>query len=163
MRTKEQKEKRKQYEFENRIEIRKRRKEYKKKYDASNRKSINKKYNDRLKSDDLFKINRRIRNNIYSAFRLMGYTKKSKTQTILGIPFAEFKIYVETQFKPWMNWENQGKYNGELNYGWDLDHIIPISSATTEEEIIKLNHYTNFQPLCSYINRYIKRDKVDYE
>jgi hypothetical protein len=28
-----------------------------------------------------------------------------------------------------------------------MDHIIPISSAKTEEEIIKLNHYTNFQPL----------------
>ena len=26
------------------------------------------------------------------------------------------------------------------------------------EKIIKLNHYTNFQPLCSKINRYIKRN-----
>lgn len=34
----------------------------------------------------------------------------------------------------------------------------PISSAKTEEEAIKLCHYTNFQPLCSYTNRYIKSD-----
>ena len=34
-----------------------------------------------------------------------------------------------------MNWENYGLYNGELNYGWDIDHIIPISSAKTEEEV----------------------------
>ena len=62
-----------------------------------------------------------------------------------------------------MTWENRGLYNGELNYGWDIDHIIPISSGNTEEEIIKLNHYSNLQPLCSKINRDIKRDRLDYE
>lgn len=61
-----------------------------------------------------------------------------------------------------MTWENRGLYNGELDYGWDLDHITPISSAKTENEIIRLNHYTNFQPLCSYTNRYIKCNKLDY-
>ena len=59
-----------------------------------------------------------------------------------------------------MTWENWGKYNGELNYGWDIDHIIPLSSAKTEDDIIRLNHYTNLQPLCSYTNRHIKRDKI---
>jgi hypothetical protein len=39
------------------------------------------------------------------------------------------------------------------NHGeWHLDHIIPLASATTEEEIIKLNHYTNFQPLWAEEN-----------
>ena len=42
-------------------------------------------------------------------------------------------------------------------YGWDLDHIIPVSSAKTEEELIKLNLYENFQPLCSKINRDLKK------
>ena len=59
-----------------------------------------------------------------------------------------------------MNWENYGKYNGELNYGWDIDHIIPLSSAKSEEEVYKLNYYSNLQPLCSYTNRYIKVDKI---
>jgi hypothetical protein len=59
-----------------------------------------------------------------------------------------------------MTWENKGLYNGELNYGWDVDHIIPLSSVETEEEIIKLNHYTNLQPLCSKVNRDIKKDNV---
>jgi len=61
-----------------------------------------------------------------------------------------------------MNWDNHGKYNGEFNFGWDLDHIIPISSAITEQEVIKLNHFTNLQPLCSKINRYIKKNKLDF-
>ena len=59
-----------------------------------------------------------------------------------------------------MNWNNRGLYNGELNYGWDIDHIIPLSSAKTEEEMILLNHYSNLQPLCSKINRDIKRDNI---
>ena len=57
-----------------------------------------------------------------------------------------------------MTWENRGLYNGELNYGWDIDHIIPSSSGLNYNDIIKLNHYTNLQPLCSYTNRVIKRD-----
>lgn len=61
-----------------------------------------------------------------------------------------------------MTWDNHGLYNGELNFGWDIDHIIPISSAKTEDEVINLNHYTNLQPLCGKINRDIKKDKLDY-
>lgn len=61
-----------------------------------------------------------------------------------------------------MDFNNYGLYNGEFNYGWDLDHIIPISSAKTEDDLIKLNHYTNFQPLCSKINREIKRNLLEY-
>ena len=60
-----------------------------------------------------------------------------------------------------MTWENRGLYNGEFNFGWDLDHIIPISTAKTEEDVIRLNHYTNFQPLCSHVNRNIKKNKID--
>jgi hypothetical protein len=59
-----------------------------------------------------------------------------------------------------MTWENRGLYNGELNYGWDIDHIIPLSSAITEDDVYKLNHHKNLQPLCSYTNRYIKKDLI---
>ncbi len=39
-----------------------------------------------------------------------------------------------------MTWDNHGTY-------WHLDHKIPASWASSEEELYKLNHYTNFQPL----------------
>lgn len=58
-----------------------------------------------------------------------------------------------------MTWENRGLYNGELNYGWDIDHIIPLSSGKTEEEILRLSNFINLQPLCSKINRDIKKGK----
>jgi hypothetical protein len=89
-----------------------------------------------------------------------GYTKKSKTYNILGCTFEEFKTHIESQWEEWMNWDNYGKYNGEERYGWDLDHIIPLSSGKCEEDIIRLNHHSNIQPLCSYINRNVKKDKI---
>jgi hypothetical protein len=76
---------------------------------------------------------------------------------ILGCTFEEFKSYLEAKWEPWMNWENYGLYNGKPNYGWDIDHIKPIKTAITEDDIINLNYYTNLQPLCSFINREIKR------
>jgi hypothetical protein len=84
------------------------------------------------------------------------------TSDILGCSYQFFKEYIESKFEPWMNWDNQGMYNGELNYGWDIDHIIPISSAMNQEEMIRLNHYTNLQPLCSKVNRDIKNNKLDF-
>jgi len=38
---------------------------------------------------------------------------------------------------------------------WDnihLDHIKPVSIATSEKEMLELNHYTNFQPLLAADN-----------
>jgi hypothetical protein len=121
---------------------------------------IYKRRKERMKSDTLFKLKENIKSAIYNSFYRNGFSKNSKTAKILGCTFSEFKSYIEKQFKPWMNWDKHGLYNGELNYGFDIDHIIPISLAKTEKELIKLNHYTNFQPLCSYTNRYIKGAKL---
>ena len=107
--------------------------------------------------DPLYKLTINIRGLIAISIKRMNYTKKAKSFQILGCSAKELQHHLESQFQPWMNWQNHGKYNGELNYGWDIDHIIPISSATTEEELLMLNHYTNLQPLCSYTNRYIKK------
>lgn len=62
-----------------------------------------------------------------------------------------------------MCWENQGNPKDkvlELNKSWDIDHITPIDTAMTESDVIRLNHFTNLQPLCSYYNRHIKTNKV---
>ena len=61
--------------------------------------------------------------------------------------------YIENQFKEGMSFDNHGE--------WELDHKIPVSSANSEDEIIKLNHYTNFQPLWKLENR-LKSDKIIY-
>jgi hypothetical protein len=118
-------------------------------------------YKERKKIDPVFKLRDSVRKLIRVSLINKGIKKNSKTQLIIGCSFEEFKQYLESKFEPWMNWDNKGLYNGTPNYGWDIDHIIPNSSANNEEEIYKLNHYTNLQPLCSYINRDIKKNKVD--
>jgi hypothetical protein len=105
----------------------------------------------RRKNDPLFKLITNLRNRVNLSFRRNGYTKKSKTYGILGCSYDEFKTYLENKFVDNMNWSNQGE--------WHLDHIIPVSSGRNENEIIKLNHYTNFQPLWG-IDNLIKGNKI---
>jgi len=137
-------------------------KEYLKIYQKKNKEKINERMRsykkNRKEKDVLYKCSIILSQLINNSIRLHGYEKKSKSKDIIGLSKSEFRLYIESKFEPWMNWDNYGLYNGELKYGWDIDHIIPISSATTEEELINLNHYTNLQPLCSYTNRYIKKD-----
>ena len=71
------------------------------------------------------------------------------------MPIEEFKIYLENKFTDKMCWENYGVV-------WDIDHIVPLSTAITEEDVLRLNHYTNLQPLDSYINRNVKKDRLDF-
>lgn len=136
---------------------------YKKEYKKNNKSVINKWHNKKWNEDNLYRLTFSIRNSTRESIVNSGYTKKLKTNDILGCSFEDFKLYIESKFEPWMTWNNRGLYNGEFNYGWDIDHIIPISTAKTEEDIIKLNHYTNLQPLCSKVNRDIKKDKLYYE
>ena len=116
-------------------------------------------------SDPYYSLNCSIRALITFSIKRSGYKKKNKTEEILGCTINEFILYLENQFEPWMNWSNYGNWNGiptEMNTAWDIDHIIPSSFATSEDDVIKLNHYTNLRPLFSYVNRYIKGDRVDF-
>ena len=113
--------------------------------------------------DPFFKLKTSIRTIIYKSLKNKNLSKKNKTIDVLGCSFEHFKSYIESKFEPWMNWENQGNPKDgvfEINKTWDIDHIIPLSSAKSEEDIIKLNHYTNLQPLCSFTNRYVKKDNL---
>ena len=115
--------------------------------------------NNRYKNDIMFKLIRNYRNLVSISF--MSSKKSLKSKEILGCSFEEFKIYLESKFENWMTWENRGLYNGEFNHGWDIDHIIPISLAKNEDDLIRLNHFTNLQPLCSKVNRDIKRNIIN--
>lgn len=125
----------------------------------------NKYENLRKENDILYRIKCQCRYFTKNAFRNNGFKKSSPSEKILGCTFEEFKNHIENKFELWMNWDNHGNWNNvpiEFNTAWDYDHIIPISSAKTMEEVLELSHYTNIQPLCSKINREIKRNKIDY-
>lgn len=109
---------------------------------------------ERTKNDPVYKLSRNIRRLILLKFQEGGYTKKSKTADILGCSFEELKSHLE---QTWF--DNYGTpYNGELVH---IDHIIPLATAKTEEDVIRLNHYTNLQYLTPEDNLK-KGDKLDY-
>lgn len=92
----------------------------------------------KTKKDHLFRLRRNVR------ARIWGCLKQRKTKRsvdYLGISMDEYKKYLSSLFLEGMTWDNYG------DRGWHIDHIIPLSSAKTEEELIKLFHYTNTQPL----------------
>lgn len=122
--------------------------EYRKNYAIKNRDKINEYAKEwmrnKMKTDSLFNLKHSTRRLIGMCLKNNGYSKTSKTFNILGCTPSEFKKHLEKQFTEGMSWENQGK--------WHLDHIYPVSLAKDEEHLIKLNHYTNFQPLWAIDN-----------
>jgi hypothetical protein len=116
------------------------------------RKSEYEKWKRRWNEDEMFAMKVRLRNLIRNSFRRQGYKKfDTSTEKVVGMTYDEFKEYLESKFVDGMSWDNRGD--------WHIDHIIPLSSATSEEEIIGLCHYSNLQPLWAEDNM-SKGDKI---
>lgn len=99
----------------------------------------------RRDEDPKYKMICAVRNLLNNAFNKRTKVGKSKqAEEILGCSIEFFIEYLQSQFKEGMTLENHGE--------WHIDHKIPLSSAKTEEEVIKLNHYTNLQPLWATEN-----------
>lgn len=99
----------------------------------------------RRANDPLYAMKSRLRVRLGHALRYNGYKKQSSTQQMLGCSYEKFKKHIEKQFTDGMNWDNRSE--------WNLDHIIPLSCATTIEGIEKLSHYTNIRPLWTKDNK----------
>jgi hypothetical protein len=98
-------------------------------------------YNKKRKKEDvLFRLSLNMRNTIYRYIS----KKTQNTFEIIGCTPEFLKEHLEQQFVDGMTWENRSE--------WHIDHIIPLSSANNEEEIYKLCHYTNLQPLWAEDN-----------
>jgi hypothetical protein len=135
---------------------------YRSEYQKNSKNKINKRLKNRRENDEYYRIKENTRNLIKNSIKKSRFNKQSKTIDILGCDYIQFKQHLENKFAYWMNWDNYGNPKDkkfELNKTWDIDHIIPLSSANTIDELIKLNHYTNLQPLCSYVNRFVKKNK----
>ena len=76
----------------------------------------------RMSMDIIYKLSETIRHSIRSSITKSGYSQNTRTYKILGCSYIDFKIYIESKFDSWMNWDNYGRYNGKLNHGWDYDH-----------------------------------------
>jgi len=102
-----------------------------------------KKVKERKENDPAFKFSENIRALISLSFKrgALSYKKLIRTEEILGCSREEFINYILSKCPEGIGLSDFSKY------GYHIDHIIPISLAKTEEDIVRLNHYTNFQPL----------------
>lgn len=64
----------------------------------------------------------------------------------LGCSVEDCLKHIEAQWQEGMTWDNW------TLSGWHLDHIKPLASASTKEEMELLCHYTNLRPLWASDN-----------
>lgn len=110
----------------------------------NNRESINEKDRLRRANDPMYNISRSVRSRLRRFLKSHNITKNNKTFDIVGCSPEFLKEHLEKQFISGMTWENRNE--------WHIDHIVPLSSAKTEDELYKLCHYTNLQPLWAEDN-----------
>ena len=101
----------------------------------------------RLKNNTSFRISTNIAQILRKRLKKIGsHKQRERIASIIGCTIDEFKKHLEFIFQQNMSWSNYGKD------GWHMDHICPISQAVSREEVLKLNHYTNLQPLWAEDN-----------
>jgi len=127
--------------------------EKEKEYRKKNKVKINERIKKQYVENEIFRLRTNIKNRIKLFLKSKQITKKNTTFEIVGCNPKELKEHIEKQFKIGMSWENYGYY------GWHIDHIIPLSSAKTEEDVYRLSHYSNLQPLWCEEN-YKKGNKI---
>lgn len=98
----------------------------------------------KMETDPMFRFISQTRQAIRKSIRKMGYRKSGTTSRILGCDWAQFRKHIEAQFLKGMSWENRSE--------WHIDHIVPISSASSQEDVLRLNHFTNLRPLWARDN-----------
>ena len=124
------------------------------KFKLANKEKLYAKERERRANNSKFKLAANLRRRLREIFAKKGYTKKSRSFEILGCDYQTFHDHIEAQFTEGMTWSNFGE--------WELDHIYPVAKATTELEVIALNHYTNIQPMWSFYNK-LKQDMLPAE
>lgn len=117
------------------------------KYTRNNKEKVNKLRRERNKKrkleDPVFKFKEITKKLVQNSFKrgLQNFQKRKRTEEILGCSVSKFTEYILSLCPKDITLKDFGKY------GYHIDHIIPVSIAKSEEEVIKLCHYTNLQPL----------------
>lgn len=99
---------------------------------------------EKYRNDPMHALKCRLRLRTRLAIKAKGFTKKSRIRQILGCDDVTLKNHIEALFTEGMTWDNRGE--------WHVDHKTPLAAAKTEEELLRLCHYTNLQPLWAADN-----------
>lgn len=134
------------------------RKKYAENYRKNNRNIINKRHNRRMKEDPIYYLKHRVRALIRKSFIRRNKTKTKRTEQILG---CSIDFFIDYLIKTYENNYNE-KWNWDYLKDVHIDHIKPLAEVNTEEEVIKLCHYTNLQLLKAKDNLN-KKDSLEWE
>ena len=123
--------------------------------DKENRPRINAYIKNKRATDPLFKLSTQARGLIRISLKKRGYGKDTHTYDILG---CDYNTLWEHLKKTWK--ENYGtEWNGE---DYHIDHIIPLATAKTEQEVKDLCYYKNLQLLKPRDNL-VKNKSLEWE
>jgi hypothetical protein len=78
------------------------------------------------------------------AIAQVGAIKTSPTFETLGYTPEQFAAHIEKQFTKGMGWHNMSE--------WQIDHILPVSGASTIEDVVALNQLSNLRPMWAAEN-----------
>jgi hypothetical protein len=111
----------------------------------------------RFEKTPLGSYRRKLRNALMGC-RRKGYKKISFSK---DLPYNSHQLceYLENIRKSQDNCCPMCHISYDIN-PFDVDHIIPTSTAKTREELLKLFNLENLSPLCYKCNRWIKRDRI---
>jgi len=128
--------------------------EHNRNWARNNRGKINAQRREKHATDPKFAMAMRCRSRLGSALKAKGFKKGSKTADMIGCTWEQLCAHLETFFTDSINWDTRST--------WHIDHIIPLASAKTMEELMELAKWTNLQPLFGPDN-FAKGDKMPHE
>ena len=92
-----------------------------------------------LRQNPPYKIIQNQKRRIRTICKNNGYHKTTEFNNIFGVDAKGLKLYMETLFVNGMTWDNYGE--------WEVDHIIPLETVKSFEDLSRLSHYKNLQSL----------------
>jgi hypothetical protein len=110
---------------------------------------------ERKAADPLFKFKCQVRTMIHLAVKRKSFKKNTKSFSIIGMAAEDFMLYLEQTF---VNVYGRTRNSDDVVH---IDHKIPMATAKTEEDMIRLCHYSNLQYLLASDNLK-KNSKLDY-
>jgi len=128
-------------------------KEYRDRYYPKVKASVMAKKKEKRVNDDLYRMKENLRSRARQAFSRSKWIKDSPNEILLGADYNTVFKHIESLFTKGMTWRKIGI---EIH----IDHKIPLSSANSKQELIKLFHYKNLQPMWA-IDNIRKGDRID--
>lgn len=110
--------------------------------------------NRRYRKDAFYRMQENARKLVKRCLTNAGYTKRSRSKEILGCTY-DFLV-------GWLEHVSHVSINEQFH----IDHVIPISLAKTEQEVLWLSHFSNLQLLLPTVNtskgnRYILKENLE--